>query len=92
MTAREAAIVMAYTGITIGPFSNLHAYAEEKLGRPIALHELPDVADELRVAAREDFINLVVETSTREPFECPCADCVESRRRDATRTRTTEIR
>jgi hypothetical protein len=62
MRRREAAIVAAYTGISIGDFSDTHAYIEEKLGRPVWTHEMadPKVWDEIKAASREDFLSLQV--------------------------------
>jgi hypothetical protein len=62
MTVEEAAIVAAYTGILIGKFSDMHGYAEQKLGRPIFTHEFanPEVVKELKEKTREDFINISV--------------------------------
>lgn len=62
MTPREAAIVAAYTGISIGSLGALHEYAEEKLARPVWVHEfaIASVAEELRAAARSDFLAIEV--------------------------------
>lgn len=62
MTKREAAIVMAYTGVALGDFQTFHEYAEEVLGRPVWTHQFGDqaVADELRAASRADFLALQV--------------------------------
>jgi len=62
MTKDEAKVVMAYTGISIGEFSEFHGYAEELLGRPIFTHEFgsPSVMMEIKEKAREDFIMLKV--------------------------------
>lgn len=62
MTKREAAIVSAYTGYLIGNFSDLQAYAEEILGRPIFTHEFPSIKDELKEKSKEDFMNISIET------------------------------
>lgn len=63
MTKREAAIVSAYTGILIGNFSEMQAYAEDLFGRPIWTHEFgaEHFAGELKELSREDFIRIVVE-------------------------------
>jgi hypothetical protein len=62
MTKREAAIVSAYTGCILGEPSELHKYAEEKLGRSIFRYEiaLAEIAKELRVKSREDFKTIKV--------------------------------
>tara|TARA_Y100001973_G_scaffold8212_1_gene11286 strand:+ start:72 stop:284 length:213 start_codon:yes stop_codon:yes gene_type:complete len=61
LTPEQAAVIGAFTGILAGPFSDLHAYAEKKLGRPIWTHEFGSegVASELKEAAREDFLAMV---------------------------------
>lgn len=63
MTDHEKAIVMAYTGVTMltgDKFDIFHQYVEEKLGRPVFTHEmgLDLVAEEIKKAAREDFLEL----------------------------------
>jgi hypothetical protein len=63
LTKDQAAVVSAYTGYLVGQFSDMHEYAERKLGRPIWTHEFASHAltEELREAAREDFIGLSME-------------------------------
>ena len=47
MTRRESAIISAYTGFMITKdFSDVHAYIEEKMGRPVFTHELPIIGEE----------------------------------------------
>ena len=61
MTKRECAIVMAYTGIcmlTGENFSIFHEYIEEKLGRPVHTHELPELKEEIKEKSKDDFLNL----------------------------------
>ena len=62
MTAREAAIVSAYTGLLIGEFSELHKYIEEIMGRPVFTHELGDkkLAQEISNKAAGDFCTIKV--------------------------------
>ena len=64
MTKREAAIVSAYTGVLIGSFDDMHEYVEAKLGRPVWVHEMGDaeMANEIRVAAKTDFIGIQITT------------------------------
>ena len=61
LTKREAAAVSAYTGILIGSFADLHEYAEEIMGRPIWTHQFPSIADDLKAAARADFMAIQVD-------------------------------
>jgi hypothetical protein len=58
LTREQAAIIGAVTGYTAGPFSDIHEYAERKLGRPIWTTEFADLGlrNELRAAAKEDFL------------------------------------
>lgn len=58
LTKEQAAIVGAYTGYSAGPFSDIQEYAERVLGRPVWTHEFasPRVSEELRAAAKADFI------------------------------------
>lgn len=60
MTAREAAIVSAYTGKILGQFRNCHGYIEELMGRPVFTHELPALRDELQKRAKADFVGIEV--------------------------------
>lgn len=61
LTKQQAAIIGAYTGITCGPFSDVHEYAEKKFHRPIWTHQFanPEIIKELRELARDDFMQLV---------------------------------
>jgi hypothetical protein len=63
LTKRQSAIIGAYTGITMGPFSAIHEYAEEKLGRPVWTHEFSNRAlmDELQALSKDDFMSIVYE-------------------------------
>lgn len=60
MTKQEQIIVSAYTGVLMCDFSDVHAYIEEKLGRPVWTHELADKAvwDKIQEAVKPDFIKL----------------------------------
>lgn len=60
LTKRQAAIIGAYTGITAGPFSDVHELAEELLGRPIFTHQFADpaVAEELKAAAKPLYLEI----------------------------------
>lgn len=62
MTAKEAAIVSAYTGFFIGEFSELHKYITELLGRPVFTHELADreLIEQIHELSKNDFINLKI--------------------------------
>jgi hypothetical protein len=62
LTRREAAIIGAYTGITMGPFSDIHKYVEEIMERPVFTHEFADEAtmEKIRRKAKPDFLKLCV--------------------------------
>ena len=63
LTKEQAAIIGAYTGIALGPFSDIHEYAERILGRPIWTHEFASktVIAELRGASKADLLSLAYE-------------------------------
>lgn len=60
MTARESAIITAFTGILCGPFHAFHKYAEEVMGHSIFSHEFGsrDLWEKLKEKARPDFVAL----------------------------------
>jgi hypothetical protein len=63
LTSRQAAILGAFTGVLMGPFSEMHAYIEEIMGRPVWTHEMGSkaLAKEISDRARPDFLALVDE-------------------------------
>lgn len=63
LTREQAAIIGAYTGVTCGPFGDIAAYAEKKLGRHIWTHEFSSeaVEEELRAATKDDFLSIAYE-------------------------------
>lgn len=65
LTKEQAAIIGAYTGITCGPFSDVHELAEKLLKRPIWTHEFANkaVAAEIKEEARPLFLALCYERS-----------------------------
>lgn len=60
MTYKEKIIVSAYTGYLMCDFEDVHAYIEEKLGRPVYTHELAseDIQREIRDRTKIDFLSL----------------------------------
>ena len=44
ITKEQASVIGLYTGITCGPFSDVHKLAEEIMGRPIFTHEFANDA------------------------------------------------
>lgn len=63
ITKREAAIISAYTGILLGSFTDLHAYINEIMKRPVFTHEMADAAiqEQIKKAAKPDFLRLHTE-------------------------------
>ncbi len=62
MTKREGAILSAYTGVLLcNDLHEYHKYIEEILKRPIYTHEIPYLADEIKLKATNDF-NTVIES------------------------------
>lgn len=71
MTKHELAIIMAFTGTTTlkgEDFNIFHKYVESLMGRPVFIHELPSLADELKHHSLTDFINLCA-TATEDDVE-----------------------
>ena len=60
LTKEQAAIIGAYTGIAMGPFQDIHEYAERILGRAIWTHEFanPEIWEELKQEAKADLFEL----------------------------------
>ena len=58
LTPEQAAVIGAFTGYLAGPFSDMHAYIERIMGRPVWTHEMADneVMAEIREAAKADFL------------------------------------
>lgn len=68
MTKRECAIVTACTGRSMVRGETLEAlykYLEEKAGRPVYTHEIPDILDLYEEEILDDFIELA-KTATEE--------------------------
>lgn len=63
LTKDQAAIIGAFTGYLAGPFSDMHAYVERLMERPVFTHEMAskDFAEELRNLAKRDFLAIVHE-------------------------------
>ena len=70
LTSRQAAIVGAYTGVLAGPFSEMHRYVEEVMGRPVWTHEMASkkFTEQLRLASKDDFLSICAPQS---PSDAP---------------------
>ena len=69
MTKREAAIVSAYTGFSLGDLNDFYKYIEQILERPVFTHELEDksVWEDIKNKSRKDFCEIeVTEDNIRE--------------------------
>jgi len=42
LTREQAAFIGAFTGISMGPFEDVHGLIEVTLGRPVYTHEMAD--------------------------------------------------
>lgn len=60
LTKEQAAIVGVYSGISCGPFSDIHELAEKLLNRPILTHEMayPEIWAELREKVKSQFLEI----------------------------------
>ena len=60
LTEEQAAIMMAFTGISCGPFELFHKYTKEKLDRPVLTHEFAteELMAEIKEASRDDFLSI----------------------------------
>ena len=60
LTEEQAAIIMAFTGISCGPFELFHKYTQEKLDRPVLTHEFAteELMAEIKEASRDDFLSI----------------------------------
>lgn len=58
LTKEQAAIIGLYTGITCGPFSDIHELAEKLAKKPIWTHQFPGLADQLKELAKPLFLSI----------------------------------
>ena len=60
LTRKDAAIIGAYTGICCGPFSDMHQFIEEIMGRPVWTHELafPEIWEAIKKKAKPYFLEI----------------------------------
>lgn len=58
LTREQAAIIGAYTGVTCGPFSDIHSLADRLIGRPVWTHDFADkdFVAKLKELCRADFL------------------------------------
>lgn len=60
LTKEQAAIIGAFTGISCGPFDEVHEYVEKIFGRPVFTHEMgsPEFATKVKHLAMHDFLSI----------------------------------
>jgi hypothetical protein len=66
LTRRQAAIIGAFTGVTCGPFEDIHEYVDSLPGfKGITTlgFASKDIAEQIREASRADFISLCSDRS-----------------------------
>ena len=63
LTKEQAAIIGAYTGYLVGPFSDKREYVERILKRCVSTHEMGNdkVAAEIKEKSRADFLAIVAQ-------------------------------
>lgn len=64
MTKHECAVIMAYTGITMlkgDDLKHFYAYVNKLMGRRMHTIEIVICADDIKKAARDDFLKLCAE-------------------------------
>jgi hypothetical protein len=69
ISRREAAIITAYTGITLGDFDAFFEYASEKTGRSFGSGEMASKMwwERLHELSRTDFLALEIEQKREKP-------------------------
>lgn len=65
LTKEQAAIIGTYTGISCGPFGDIHEYIEKILGHPVWTHQLVDpvLLEKVKEKSKPDFLALCYEES-----------------------------
>lgn len=59
MTKREAAVISAYTGVLLCEFEVVHEYIEELFNKPVFVHEIPGLQEEIEERSREEFEEII---------------------------------
>lgn len=69
LTREQAAIIGAYTGVTCGPFSDIHEKIEQLLGRPVWTHEMAskELWAKVRDAAKPEFLRICATDAVLTP-------------------------
>lgn len=63
LTREQAAIIGVYTGVTCGPFTDVHQKIEQVLGRPVWTHEMADkyLWQDVKARIKEEFLAICAE-------------------------------
>lgn len=71
LTKEQAAIVGLFTGISCGPFGDVHELAEELMGHPIWTHQFADekVWGVLKEKVRPQFLEICYDPPKKEENE-----------------------
>lgn len=66
LTRDQAAIIGLYTGVSMGPFEDIHKLVQDLLQRPVFTHELANanLCEELKKLIKPQFIEICAEKST----------------------------
>ena len=66
LTRGQAAIIGLYTGVSVGPFEDVHKLAEDLLERSVFTHELADndLWEKLKKLVKPQFVGLCAEKNT----------------------------
>lgn len=69
MDRRTSAVLSLHTGVLVGPWGALHAYAQELAGRPVWTHELADPAlvDRLKDLGHAEFERICRDAAALPP-------------------------
>lgn len=68
MTKHECAVIMAFTGVSMLKGNDLdifYEYVAKILGRPVYTHEMAMLSEEIKEAARNDFVQLCRNASAK---------------------------
>lgn len=60
MTLREGAVISAHTGILCcQSFQPVHEYIEELMERAVWIHEIPELAEEIKKRSKKEFDEII---------------------------------
>lgn len=59
LTTEQAIVLTGYTEIVCCEFSKFHEDLEKRLGRPVFTHEIPSISDEIKLAYKDDFFEML---------------------------------